>query len=57
MRVEIRVNGKKISRKKANEEYGKERMDKRVIEAHKSHLEDPLELCSWMDGMSIRIIE
>lgn len=55
MRVEIRVNGKRISKKTAIEHYGKERIEARIKEAIESYLIDPLELCSWMDGMEIII--
>lgn len=57
MKIEIRVNNKKISRKKAIEEYGKEIIKKRIQEAIDSYYDDPMELCSWMDGMTIKVIE
>lgn len=57
MKVEIRVNGKKISRKKAIEEYGKERIKRRMQDAINSYYEDSMQLCSWMDGMSMKVIE
>lgn len=57
MKVEIRVGAKKISRKKAIELYGKERIKKRIEEALESYYDDPLEIVSWMDGMSMRVIE
>ena len=57
MKVEIRVKGKKISRKKAIEEYGKERIKNRIQDAIDSYYNDPMELVSWMDGMTIKVIE
>lgn len=55
MIITIRINGKKISMKKAVEEHGKEKMEQRVKEAIESHYADPLERCSWADGMSIAV--
>lgn len=57
MKVEIRMNGKKISRKKAIELYGKEKIKKRIQDAIDSYYDDPMELVSWMDGMSMKVIE
>lgn len=57
MEIKIYLNGKKISKKAAVEMYGKERIEKRISEAIEGHLEDPLELQSWMDGMEIKVSE
>jgi L-cysteine desulfidase len=55
MKVTIKVNGKKISQKKAKELYGEERMKARIAEAKQAYAEDPMELNTWMDGMEIII--
>ena len=57
MKTTIKVNGKKISKKKAVEDYGKERIEKRIQESIESYYEDPMELCTWMDGMEIVVTE
>lgn len=49
----IKMNGKKISKKKAEEMIGKERLQQRIEEAKQAFREDPLEEISWMDGMEI----
>ena len=55
MKVTIKVNGKKISQKKAKELYGEARMKARIAEAKQAYSEDPMELNTWMDGMEIII--
>ena len=55
MKVTIKVNGKKISQKKAKELYGEERMKARIAEAKQAYAEDTMELNTWMDGMEIII--
>lgn len=49
----IKVNGKKITKAKAIEMFGKERMEARIAEAKEEHAEDPFTQISWMDGMTI----
>ncbi len=53
MKTIIKLKGKKISKKKAIELFGKERIDNRIKEAKESFINDPYELNSWMDGMEI----
>jgi hypothetical protein len=53
MKTIIKLKGKKISKKKAVELFGKERIDNRIKEAKESFINDPYELNSWMDGMEI----
>lgn len=53
MTTTIRLNGKKISRKKAEELFGKDRVERRVKEAIEAYMEDPWEISSWMDGMEV----
>ena len=53
MRTIITINGKRISMKKAEEQYGKERMKRRIEEAKETFREDPYVEISWMDGMNI----
>lgn len=55
MKVTIKVNGKRISKKAAEEKYGKERIAQRIKDAKDAYIEDPLELNTWMDGMEIII--
>lgn len=55
MKTTIKVNGKRISKKAAEERYGKERIAQRIAEAKQAFIEDPYELSSWMDGMEITI--
>lgn len=55
MKVTIKVNGKKISQKKAKEIYGEERMKNRIAEAKEEYMIDPMTLNTWMDGMEIII--
>lgn len=57
MRTTIKVNGKRISKKAAIEQYGKERIENRIKDAIESYYEDPMELCTWMDGMEIKVSE
>lgn len=57
MKTIIYLNDKKISKKKAEELIGKERLKQRIKDAIQSHYEDPYELCSWMDGMEIKVVE
>lgn len=55
MKTTIKVNGKKISKKAAIEQYGKEKIENRIKEAIEAFHDDPYELCTWMDGMEIII--
>lgn len=57
MRKTIFINNKKISKKEAIKIYGKEIIEKRIKEAVESYYHDPLTICSWMDGMEIKITE
>lgn len=57
MRVEIKVNGKKISKKAAFEKFGKERVENRIQEAIEEYYNDPYTLVDWMDGMAIKVYE
>ena len=57
MKITIKVNGKRISKKAAIEKYGKERIESRIAEAKKAFYEDPWELNTWMDGMEIKVAE
>lgn len=57
MKTTIKVNGKKISKKAAIEKFGKERIEARIKESIEAHYEDPMGLCTWMDGMEIIINE
>lgn len=53
MKMEIRINGKKVSKKKAAEMIGAEKLEKRIKEAKETYMKDPYILNSWADGMSI----
>ena len=58
MRIVIKMNGKKISKKKAMELIGSERLAKRIDDVFSdinSGNYDPYEVPHWMDGMSIEI--
>lgn len=60
MKTVIKMNGKKISQKKAKELIGSERLEKRIKEVKdevKSGEYDPYEVPHWMDGMSIEVFE
>lgn len=56
MRARIYLNGKRITKKKARELFGNERLEKRIQEAKESFMNDPYEEISWMDGMEIRFV-
>nr|DAK12224.1 MAG TPA: hypothetical protein [Caudoviricetes sp.] len=53
MKTIIKLNGKKTSKKKAIELFGKEKVENRIKEAKESFMNDPYEINSWMDGMEI----
>ena len=53
MKTIIKLNGKKISKKKAVELFGKEKVENRIKEAKESFMNDPYEINSQMDGMEI----
>lgn len=55
MTITILVKGKKISREDAEKQFGKERVERRILEAVEEHCLDPLTCNEWMDGMEIRI--
>ena len=50
-------NGNKISRKKAVEIFGKDKIKRRDEEAVEVYKEDPLTLIEWMDGLEIRVVD
>lgn len=54
MKPRFYLKGKKISKKKAIELIGKERLEARLKDAYESFMEDPFELINFMDGMEIR---
>jgi len=53
MKTVFYFKGKKISKKKAEEIIGKERLFKRIKEAKETFMEDPYILNEWMDGLVI----
>lgn len=55
MEIIIKMNGKKISHKKAEELIGKTKLDSRIKQAIEEKQDDPLTLVDWMDGMEIDI--
>lgn len=50
MRTIITLDGKKISKKTACEQFGKEDMEKRIKEAKQSFMTEPEEEISWWMG-------
>lgn len=56
MRARIYLNGKRITKKKARELFGNEKVEKRIQEAESSFINDPYEEISWTDGMEIRFV-
>ena len=48
MKTIIKLNGKKISKKKAVELFGKEKVENRIKEAKESFMNDPYEINSWI---------
>lgn len=56
MRTRIYLNGKRISKKKARELFGNEKVERRIEEAKESFMNDPYEMNSWADGMEIRFV-
>lgn len=56
MRARIYLNGKRITKKKARELFGNEKVEKRIQEAEESFINDQYEEISWMDGMEIRFV-
>lgn len=56
MRARIYLNGKRITKKKARELFGNEKVERRIEEAKESFMNDPYEINSWMDGMEIRFV-
>ena len=57
MKIEYYMEGKKISMSKAKELIGDERLEARTQDAIEEHIEDPLTLNTWMDGMEIKVID
>lgn len=57
MTITIKLNGKRISLKKAKELVGEKTMAERIAEAKDAYWDDPFELCVWMDGMEIIVRE
>ena len=56
MRARIYLNGKRITKKKARELFGNEKVEKRIQEAEESFINDQYEEISWTDGMEIRFV-
>lgn len=56
MIARIYLNGKRITKKKARELFGNEKVEKRIQEAESSFINDPYEEISWTDGMEIRFV-
>lgn len=56
MRARIYLNGKRITKKKARELFGNEKVEKRIQEAEESFINYPYEEISWIDGMEIRFV-
>ena len=56
MRARIYLNGKRITKKKARELFGKEKVERRIEEAKESFMNDPYGINSWLDGMEIRFV-
>lgn len=56
MRARIYLNGKRITKKKARELFGNEKVEKRIQEEEESFINDPYEEISWVDGMEIRFV-
>lgn len=54
MKTRFYLKGKKISKKKAIELIGKERLEARIKDAYETFMEDPYIVHEWMDGMEIR---
>ena len=57
MTITIKLNGKKISLKKAKELVGEKRMAERIADAKDAYWDDPFEPNIWMDGMEIIVRE
>lgn len=57
MTITIKLNGKKISLKKAKELVGEKTMAERIADAKDNYWDDPFELNIWMDGMEIIVRE
>ena len=56
MRARIYLNGKRITKKKARELFGNEKVEKRIKEAEENFINDQYEEISWIDGMEIRFV-
>lgn len=48
MSVKFFLNDKKVSKAKAKEAAGAERLERMIVEAREGFIEDPLEIQSWM---------
>ena len=57
MRTTIKLDGKRISKKKAIELLGKETVDKYIKEAKKDFMEDPYQLNAWWVGYGMLEIQ
>lgn len=57
MKITIKVNGKRISKKVAIANFGEECIKRRIEEAKQAYAKDPWELNTWMDGMEIKVAE
>lgn len=54
MKIKFFIDGKKVSKKKAEEVFGKETIKSRVKTAKERFMEDPYILNEWADGLMIR---
>lgn len=54
MKLEIYLNGKKVSKRKAEQIIGKERLENRINDAKETYTNDPYTKIEWMDGMEIK---
>ena len=52
--MKIYMKGKQITKEEAEKLLGDARWLKRLQNADESHMEDPNQEISWMDGMEIR---
>ena len=56
MRTVITLDGKKISKKAACEQFGREDMERKIKEAKKTFMEDPWVENSWWMGKGMLTI-
>lgn len=53
LKMTIYYNGKKVSKKKAEQLFGKQYVKDRIPEAINTFMEDPNTVIEWMDGMGV----